>query len=138
MEKIVSYDEAWCKVYFMPEIETVGLEWHGFAKGEKFREACNASLELLIKKGAYKMLADNRFAKVVMSEDQEWMHTDWFPRAYEEGYRGSAVLVGDDVFREVSVKQIVNEMDKGKFVVQFFREEQEAFDWLKAFAPVVK
>lgn len=129
----ITYDQPWCKVFYMPDLETVVLEWHGFASSKQFREACDASLELLAAKSAKLMLADNRMAKVVLAEDQKWMNEEWFPRAYSLGYRGSAVLVGEDLFRDVSVKNIVHDMEEGKFRVQFFDTKAKALDWLANF-----
>jgi len=129
----IFYDKPWCQVSWLATTEAVCLTWKGFANSEQFREACNASLELLEKKQATKMLADNREAKAISDADQKWMNESWFSRAYEKGYRGSAVLVGNDLFRELAVKKIVNDMEEGKFVVQFFQDEETALQWLQEF-----
>ncbi|MGF1534006.1 MAG: hypothetical protein ACFCUI_09895 [Bernardetiaceae bacterium] len=130
MEKELAYQKPWCTVFYLPALKVVGLEWKGFATSKQFREACDASLDLLIQKKAALMLADNRQAKVVLVEDQKWMNEVWFPKAYDVGYRGSAVLVGTDLFRDVAVKNIVHDMEDGKFMVQFFDSEEEAHNWL--------
>ena len=125
------YDKKWCKISYLEEASVVMLQWFGFASSEQFKEACNTSLELLIQKRSSKMIADNRESKVVGPGDQKWMNEEWFPKAYEKGYRASAVIVGQDLFNQVAVKRIVNEMDKGMFTVQFFTNLEDGKYWLK-------
>ncbi len=125
------YDTPWCKIYYHVESHTVVLEWHGFASEENFRAACDASLALLEAKQTSKMLANNKDAKVVSPANQKWLNEEWFPKAYRAGYRTSAVVVSTNIFNEMTVKNIVNQMDAGKFTVQFFQEETQAFAWLQ-------
>lgn len=75
-------------------------------------------------------MADNTQAKVVLPEDQEWMNQVWFPKAFKEGFRISAVVVAENIFRDMAVKKIVNDLDKSKFCVQFFNKLVEAYEWL--------
>jgi hypothetical protein len=128
---ICLYDQKWCKIYYHADVPCIRLEWTGFALSHQFREACDKALALLVEKKCSMMIADNTNAKVVANDDQKWMNEVWFPSAYAQGYRGSAVIVAQDIFRDLAVKNIVNEMDKGKFIVQFFSDLPSAIDWLK-------
>ena len=130
---MLHYDQKWCKIYFYEDIPCVHLDWNGFARPNEFQEACDASLELLKEKKVSKMIADNSKAKIVSVENQEWLTQDWFARAFDEGYRTSAVVVSTNIFNEVAVKNIVNQMDKGKFTVQYFDNLNDAKVWLKDF-----
>jgi len=125
------YDKSFCKIYYVESLHCVFLKWDGFANSKGFREACNFSLELLIEKGADKMIADNTTARVIKPEDQEWMNEVWFPKAFQAGFRISAVVVALNIFRELSVKEIVNSLDDDKFTVQFFPNYLEAETWVK-------
>lgn len=125
------YDKKWCKIYYYEEFACIHLEWHGFASSDNFKEACDFSLELLDEKKVNKMIADNTNSKVVSVENQNWLMENWFPRAYERGYRTSAVVVSTDVFNKVAVKNITNKMDKGKFTVQYFENLDKAKVWIK-------
>lgn len=126
----LEYDKKYCKIYYYQELNCVCLQWQGFAQVEEFQEACDFSLDLLIKYNASKMIADNTNAKVVSPENQEWLTQTWFPKAYTKGYRTSAVIVSKDLFNEITVKKIVNQMDAGKFEVQFFKNMEDAKSWL--------
>lgn len=127
------YDKRWCKIYYHEDIPCVHLDWSGFVSGEKFRETCDAALELLQDKRVDKVIADNSKAKLVPLEDQQWMKDEWFPKAYKAGYRTSAIVESENIFNEVSVKSIVNKMDDGKFTVQYFHNLDRAKQWLKDF-----
>ncbi len=130
-EITLEYDKPKCKIYHHKNINTVVLEWSGYASHEEFVEACDFSLELMVKKESSKMIANNLKAEVVSPRNQDWLTTIWFPKAYAQGYRTSAVLVSKSVFNQITVKQIVNKLDKGKFTVQFFTNLQDATEWLK-------
>lgn len=127
------YNRKWCKVYYLEDIPCVCLEWNGFTQGRYFREACNAALQLLKEKQANKMLADNRRGKIVSLEDQRWLTDEWFTEAYNAGYRTSAVVESENLFNEVTVKNIVNQMEGGKFTAQYFQNIDKAKQWLKDF-----
>lgn len=129
--KVLSYNQKYCKIHYISESNCVHLDWEGYTTSEQFRDACNASLELLIKHRADKMIADNTKAKIVKGEDQQWMNDEWFPKAFAAGFRTSAVVVSTDIFRDMAVKKIVNGLDKNQFTVQFFTSLEEAKIWIQ-------
>lgn len=132
MEKItLKYHKPYCKIYHYQHINCICLEWIGFANFENFKEACNFSLDLLKQYKASKMIANNTHAKVVLPKSQTWLQEVWFPKAYEQGYRTSAVVVSKNIFNELGVKNIVNQMEQGKFEVRFFNDLSEAESWLQ-------
>lgn len=125
------YNEPKCKIYHHQVINTIILEWSGYASHQEFIEACDFSLELMVRNKGSKMIANNLKAEAVNPRSQEWLTSIWFPKAYAQGYRTSAVIVSKSVFNQITVKQIVNKMDKGMFTVQFFTNLHEATAWLK-------
>ncbi len=127
----LEYNKSKCKIYHYKDINTVVLEWCGYSSHKEFVEACDFSLKLMVEKKGSKMIANNLKAEVVTARNQEWLTKIWFPKAYTQGYRISAVLVSKNVFNQITVKQIVNKMDTGKFTVQFFTNLHEAIEWLK-------
>lgn len=125
------YDKKWCKVSYHSDTKAIVLEWIGFATKEQFQEACNASLDLLIDKQTDRLLVNNKQSKVVSSENQAWLNNIWLPKAYKKGHRKSAIVIAEDIFNQVAVKQIVNQMDQGKVIIQFFQTQDSALEWLK-------
>ncbi len=130
-EITLEYDKPKCKIYHYHTINAIVLEWSGYASYEEFVEACDFSLDLMVEKEGNKMIANNLKSELVNPRNQEWLTKEWFPKAYEKGYRISAVLVSKSIFNQITVKQIVNKLDKGKFTVQFFTNLQDATEWLK-------
>jgi len=131
MESLIEYDKKYCQISYLQDVKAVYLKWIGFANFEQFKEACNFSLELLIREKASKMIADNRLGKAVPKTSQDWLNDDWFPTAFKAGYRTSAVIVSENIFNEIAVKNIVNQMDKEKFTVQYFKALEEAKGWVR-------
>ncbi|MEM9981793.1 MAG: hypothetical protein AAF734_04795, partial [Bacteroidota bacterium] len=64
------------------------------------------------------------------TKDQNWMQEDWFPRAFAVGFRRSAVVVAADIFRDISVKNIVNRINNQQFEVQYFTTLEAAKGWI--------
>ncbi|MBR07168.1 MAG: hypothetical protein CMP48_05730 [Rickettsiales bacterium] len=126
----LEYDKKHCKVYHHADINAVHLEWHGFATPELFKEACEKALDLIVKNKSSKVIADNRKSSVVSQENQEYLMNEWFPAAYDKGYRSSAIVVAENVLNQMSVKNIVQKMDQGKFEVQHCQSVDEAKSWL--------
>lgn len=128
---MLHYDTEWCKIYYIEDIPCVHLDWLGFAKPTEFREACDTALNLLEKTLVSKMLVDNSKAKIISPENQKWFTEDWMARAYEKGYRTSAIIVSSNIFNEVSVNRIVDQLDDHKFTIKYFDQQEKARKWLK-------
>ena len=127
----IIYDKKWCRIYYYKEYNCVLIDWIGYATSKQFREACNVSLQYIIEKKVDKIIADNSKAAVVKNEDQDWMNEVWFPKALEAGFLFSAVVVAKNIFREISIKNIVNKINDINFTVNFFENQKEALDWIK-------
>ena len=125
------YQKNCCKIYFDDECKTVVIQWFGFAESYQFREACNEALNLLAEMKTKFMIADNSEAKVLSTDDQKWMIDDWFHRAYQSGYRVSAVIAAKNIFRELALSNIINHLDKDKFTIQYFDNMSDAKNWIK-------
>lgn len=131
MEKLLAYDKKHCQISYLEDAQCIYLKWMGFASFEPFKEACDFALELMIRQKTSKMIADNRLAEVLPMESENWMTQHWFPKAFEAGYRTSAVIISQDIFNELAVKDIVNQMDQEKFTVKYFTDLEAAKAWLQ-------
>lgn len=127
----IIYNKDWCKITYYQEYNCVLLDWTGYADSKNFREACNFSLKYIIEKNVDKIIADNSKGYVVKNEDQDWMNEVWFPKALEAGFLFSAVVVAQNIFREISIKNIVNKINDVNFTVNYFEIQEDAFGWIK-------
>jgi len=125
------FDRNYCKIYFDEVSGAVVLKWIGYAESDQFRKACDQSLELLKKMKTKFMIADNSEGKAVTIDDQNWLVEDWFPRAFIEGYRISAVVSTTDIFRDMGIKNIVSQLDLTKFTAEYFNNFEDAQEWIK-------
>ena len=66
-------------------------------------------------------------------EDQEWVNTDWLPRAIEAGYRKVAIIVPEDIFSQIAVDDIMEKArEEAPVEDHYFTNLEEAKAWLKA------
>lgn len=124
------FDRPYCKIYFHSDIEAIHLDWDAQATSTQFIEACNFSLDLLIKRKVRKMIADNSKVSTVSVENQNWLIEDWFPRAVEEGFQYSAVIQSDKEAVKSALQLIVSKISNKLVVVQNFNDLSSAKAWL--------
>jgi hypothetical protein len=105
--------------------------WNGFMSGEVFRSNVNTSLLLLEDKNPVIWLADNRKMKAIRQKDQEWFEKEVLPRLGASSLRKMATLISKDIFNQMAIENIFTRGDKLiRFDHQFFKDEQEALEWL--------
>ncbi len=120
-----------CTILIIKEVPCLKIKWVGLPPSDEFRSACNLALDLMKEHSIVKILTDNTEAKVFSVEDQKWLNEEWLPKAQEIGCRCSAVLTNDDPFITFAVKNIMAKRDPRKFTSRFFKNENEALEWLK-------
>jgi hypothetical protein len=76
-------------------------------------------------------VADARDMYAISQPNQQWILTNWYPRAVKAGFRYQGLILNKDTFSELTVKQISNEYDTGTVVTHYFRSPSEALDWVR-------
>ena len=104
--------------------------WKGFISGEDYRNALDKAAELFKEKGIGKWIANLSEMEPITDEDQKWANEDWFPRALQAGLKRLAIIVGADVFNQMSVEQIMNNVESLDLTTQYFDSEEKAKAWL--------
>ena len=128
---VLLFDEPFCKIYFHHTIQAVHLDWHGQATTQQFQEACEFSLNLLVARKARKMIADNSKVSTVSEENQYWLIENWFPRAIEEGFQYSAVILSNKEIVKSALQLIVSKISTNHVIVNNFYELDQAKKWLE-------
>jgi hypothetical protein len=118
-------------VYFDPEINAVVMEWDGYATSPQFKEGTELMLNTLIKNKACKVLADIKDMVLIGLEDQNWLDTNFLPRATKFGFKAIAILKPHNYFNKVAVESISYKVDSDKLLINFFDNIAEAKEWLK-------
>jgi len=117
-------------IYFDEDINTVVMEWNGYATSKQFKEGTELMLNTLIKNNCSKVLADIKDMKIIAMEDQQWLHEEFLPRATKFGFKAIAIIRPDFYFNKVAVESISYKTDKDKLTINFFDNTKEAREWL--------
>ena len=112
MSDVTLVSESYGAIYLAPEVPCTIIQWTGFANSEQLRYLMNEALRQYIAKpsgsqGPVGWIADMHGLGAVKSADQEWLHTDWNPRAYAAGVRYIAFVEAESVFGKISAQQYV-------------------------------
>jgi hypothetical protein len=118
-------------VYFDKEINSVVMEWDGYATSTQFKEGTELMLNTLIQNNCFKVLADIKDMVIIGMEDQQWLDTHFLPRAIKFGFKAIALIRPDYYFNKVAVESISYKVDKDKLAINFFDNISEAKEWLK-------
>lgn len=117
-------------IYFDARINSVVMEWNGYATSKQFKEGTELMLNTLIKNNCSKVLADIKDMKIIAMEDQQWLTEEFLPRATKFGFKAIAIIKPDHYFNKVAVETISYKADKDKLTINFFDNTKEARDWL--------
>jgi hypothetical protein len=118
-------------VFFDTSINAVQITWKAYATTEEFREVLHHALTLMNERKADKWLANTKSLGVINPEDHVWFNEVWMPQAMEAGTRRVAMIVSDDVFAQLSMDDIMDEVREIAPVRdRFFTTIEEAREWL--------
>jgi SpoIIAA-like len=117
-------------IYFDEEINSVVMEWNGYATSKQFKQGTELMLNMLIKNNCSKVLADIKDMKIIAMEDQQWLNEEFLPRATTFGFKAIAIVKPNYYFNKVAVETISYKVDKEKLTINFFDNSEEAREWL--------
>lgn len=125
------FESAYCDISYDESVKSVNVIWKGYAKGEQLRDVPNKALELAISKKTDKMLYDTRKMPTLVKEDEEWVYSDWTPRAIAGGIRCMAIIIPGNVVKDKMITRIVDNTTNDDIQRELFSSTEEALDWLK-------
>ena len=120
-------------IYFDENINSVVMEWHGYATSRQFKDGTELMLNTLIKHGASKVLADIRDMTLIGMEDQQWINEVFLPRATKFGFKAIAIIKPRNYFNKIAVETISYKVDKENLTINFFDNIEDARTWLLKF-----
>lgn len=106
--------------------------WTGFLKGEEYRQLMNRAVELLERHRVSKVLADVSQLRPLVPDDMGWTTEDWAPRAVAAGMREMAVVLPRNVFAQLSVTRVVENLGDDRIATAQFDDVRNALAWLEA------
>lgn len=127
------YNEtSYLKIVFNEEIQSAEMHWKTFTTPQELKDGLNKGLELVEEKNISNWIADVSSLGVVGEEEQKWSNENWFPRALKEGIKRMAVIVSDDIFNQMSVEEIMQNVPQMNFTSKYFSNVEEAREWIKS------
>lgn len=116
-------------IYYDQQVNSVVMEWYGYATSNQFKEGTELMLNTLIKNNAHKVLADIKRMVIIGTEDQEWLEKDFIPRAIQFGFKSIAIVRPDSYFNKVAVENVSINVHK-KLNIRLFDDTGQASEWL--------
>lgn len=113
-------------------VPTVEMSWKEFAHGKDFRNGLTEGLDLLESKKSSNWLADLRQLGVVTREDQEWADDVWYADAVARGVKKIAIIMPESAISEMSVTNVVSNLENSEIATRFFDSLEEARAWLSS------
>lgn len=108
------------------------LTWKGFPPSLQYREGMEKSLEIAQKHRIRNWISDIRLLEGIRVKDQEWVGQDWLARAVSAGcYKYQAVMITEEVFKEVSSLNIVTTVHDHPIEIRHFTSLEDAKKWLE-------
>ncbi|WP_310394696.1 STAS/SEC14 domain-containing protein [Hymenobacter sp.] len=96
-----------------------------------FRALLNHLAQALARRGWHRILVDQQAMAPFSPGEQEWMTTQWLPRAvHEHGYRLGAVVVAHNVFARLVMNQLVMATRDLPHTYRTFERDADAVAWL--------
>ena len=118
-------------IFFDEELDAVVMEWNGYATSAQFREGTELMLNTLIKHNCANVLADIHTMTLIGTEDQQWLQSNFIPRAVQFGFKKIAIIEPTSYFNKVAVESVSYKVDKKNLVISFFNNKEEAQEWIK-------
>lgn len=130
-------DSQFVRIGWDEDLRCVTMEWKGvYAEGEEYRRILTQVLDLILEKGATRLLADGRKMKVITTDDQVWLENTWMPRSIQVGLKHSALIVPASALAQLSVGRVMTKFTSNMPVTDwtraYFDNTEDARAWLRS------
>ncbi len=124
------FGELYLETSYDKDTRWVYNNWIGYVTVEDVKNGADASLDLLRAKGTHKLLNDNTHLTGPWDEANEWIATDWTPRALGAGLKRFAHVVSPDIFGALSAEAMQTRVSEFDFEMRIFQTKADAERWL--------
>ena len=132
-EKTYSTDQGrpYLKIQYHTMDDYLAVEWMGYISPQFVMEGSNAIIEAAKACGTAQFLSDKTTVQGTYKKTNQWLEEDWFPRAIEAGLRFGASLLSENIFSQMSSKDLEERVQGGGMVYKNFHKKEDAVAWLK-------
>jgi hypothetical protein len=121
---------AYATLVYHPDKKIVHHTFHQPIGGDEFRAVLNTGADILEKNDAHKWLSDDRGNTALSPEDTAWSQANWFPRAVKAGWKFWALVVPEDLYARMNLKEFVDSYFEQGLRIMVFTNPEEAMKWL--------
>lgn len=105
--------------------------WKKFSATGGCRPAFEKILVLIPEKRVAVAIADFTALSVLSSDDQNWIRTDWLPRASRAGLRHLGVVLPEKPLGKASLLKGIRVEDASRLEIAYFNAQSQTQDWLQ-------
>ena len=131
MSSITILNNEHVTVWYHPDKKIIHHQFHKFMHGQEFRDALNAGTEAMKKYGAHKWLSDDRQNSALPRVDNEWAHTEWFPRTVLAGWKYWALVLPEKIIGQMNMNREAKIYSEQGIITAKFENPDEAMAWLE-------
>ncbi len=106
-------------------------KWRGFLLIEELKKGYNKILEILESQKLHKALADHANIVGPWNEANDWLVSEWTPKANKLGLKYLAINTAGDLFSNISLELFLINNKNSHYTTQVFDSLEEAKSWLK-------
>jgi hypothetical protein len=130
LANMIYFASAHGEVSWNDRMQSVVVEWKGFAYGREFQDILMKGTELLALMKGSKVLMDIREGAAIKAEDKAWIGEFFVGYAYESGLRQLAMVQPNSAVARSSVSRTVNGLGELPYRQMSFADLNEAVRWL--------
>ena len=123
------YDANNATLTFDDKNEILIGTWDGFISENDFIDILNKALLIIKERKARFWIADNRKLKVFTKAVQDYIASEWVPRALQAGVKKLAVITSENVFAKQSEKATLDKLKKTPDFIGTFQSIEDAKEW---------
>ena len=127
------FETEFIVIGYSKEHHAIVLAWKTPPTSDEFRLGMDHILQGMMDYKTGKVVADTLYMGAVHPDDQAWAATHWYNRAREAGFSHNAIIVPSDIFTEMSVESILNQVQNNVAITAYFPNKDEAVAWIDRF-----
>jgi hypothetical protein len=120
------------RLRFDADSSCVEMAWRGYHTSASFKDNNERVLALLAERRATRLLCDIRRFILIHGSEQEWLSSDWLPRAMGLGLSTCAIVTPLYYFNRVAVETVAGRIDRKTLLIEYFDSRRTARKWLRA------
>jgi hypothetical protein len=129
--ELVHQDE-YVSLYWSAADVCIVLEAKGDPSSDQYRQIMERVLQLVVEKGARKLLADTARVSSISNDDLMWTELDWSPRLRNTSVKFVAIVMPKSLTLHMSLDQLTQRAEVGPTgqVRKLFADLEAARKWM--------